>query len=108
MELNMTLDARRKDLETLRGIFVRFPEVTSVRVFGSRVAGSARRASDIDLAVSAPEMSASAWSDLRTALDDAPIIYDMDIVRVETLADEKLRTRIDSEGIEIYPKHVSS
>lgn len=53
------------------------------RIFGSRVTGAARRASDIDLAISAPDMSVAEWHDLCEALENAPIIYELDIVREE-------------------------
>lgn len=98
----MGVDLRKKDLETLRAIFRRFSSIQSVRVFGSRATASARRASDIDIAVSAPEMDDRAWSDLREALDAAPLIYDMDVIRLETLQDENLRARIRKDGVVIY------
>lgn len=98
----MQVDLREKDLETLREVFRRFPSIQSVRVFGSRAKMSARRASDIDLAIIAPEMTDREWSDMREALDEAPIIYEMDVIRLETLMDHKLRDRIDKDGIEIY------
>ena len=100
----MHVDLRKKDLETLRGIFKRFPSVRSVRVFGSRATGGARRASDIDIAVSAPQMTDREWSDIREALTTAPFIYGLDIIRLETLADEKLRDRIDAEGVVVYTR----
>ena len=46
---------RERDLAWLRQTFQRFPWIGEVRVFGSRATGTARRASDIDLAISAPE-----------------------------------------------------
>lgn len=49
------LALRDKDLAILRGAFRLFPSVREVRVFGSRATGHARRASDLDLAISAPE-----------------------------------------------------
>lgn len=47
-------DLREVDLERLRAVFRRFPEVRRVLVFGSRATGTAKRASDVDLAVEAP------------------------------------------------------
>lgn len=100
----MRVDLRAKDIETLCAVFRRFPAVHSVRVFGSRATGDARRASDIDLAVFAPEMTDSEWSELRDALDEAPLIYNMDIVRMETLSQDKLRKRIDADGVVIFER----
>jgi predicted nucleotidyltransferase len=102
MELNMRVDLRKKDIDTLRAIFERFQSIRSVRVFGSRATGGARHTSDIDIAVSAPDMTDGGWSDLCETLDEAPLIYGLDVVRIETLTDKKLNARIDSDGIVIY------
>src|SRR4051812_30622238 len=69
-----TLVLRDCDLAVLRRTFHRFPYVREVRVFGSRATGRARRASDIDLAISAPEATAEQWLELTEALESAPII----------------------------------
>jgi proline iminopeptidase len=100
----MRVDLREKDIDTLRAVFDRFSSVRSVRVFGSRATGSARRASDIDIAISAPDISEREWSELRDALDSAPLIYGLDVIRLENLTNEKLRERINSDGVEIYAR----
>ena len=46
---------RDQDLAVLHRAFRRFPCVREVRLFGSRATGHAGRASDIDLAISAPD-----------------------------------------------------
>jgi len=97
------LDLRDKDLAALREIFQRFPFVREVRVFGSRATGHSRRASDIDLAVSAPVATPTEWSDLCEALDNAPIIYELDLVRPEQTASQPLKEKIARDGILIYP-----
>ena len=63
---------RARDLACLVRTFERFPCVREVRVFGSRATGHARRASDIDLAISAPEATAGQWLELTEALDRGP------------------------------------
>jgi predicted nucleotidyltransferase len=98
-----TPDVRPQDLQVLRSLFGRFPKVREVVLFGSRATGTARRASDIDLAVSAPEASAEEWLALREAIDEAPIIFEFDVVRREALASESLRRAIDRDGVRIYP-----
>ena len=65
---------RDQDIAVLVHIFRRFPFVLEVRLFGSRATGHSRRASDIDLAISAPDASADQWLELTDALDEAPII----------------------------------
>jgi predicted nucleotidyltransferase len=98
---------RDKDVAVLRSVFQRFPAVLEVRVFGSRATGHARRASDLDLAISAPVATPTEWSDLCEALDNAPIIYELDLVRPEQTASPRLKEKIVREGISIYPSSPS-
>lgn len=97
-----TVMLRHSDLITLRSILRRYPAVRQARIFGSRATGNARRASDIDLAISAPDISATEWCSLYEALESAPIIYELDIVREEDVIDEQLRAAIQRDGIVIY------
>ena len=94
---------RDKDLMTLRDTFRRFPSIRQVRVFGSRATGRARRASDLDLAVFAPDATTFEWVGLCEALENAPIIYMIDLVRMERLVNHRLSEKIEQEGLTIYP-----
>jgi len=98
---------RDKDLAALRGALRRFPSVREVRVFGSRATGHARRASDLDLAVFAPDASAVEWADICEALENAAIIYELNLVRAEGATSAALKEKIDREGIAIYPEKSS-
>jgi predicted nucleotidyltransferase len=95
---------RDKDLETLLRTFRRFPFVREVLLFGSRSTGHARRASDIDLAISAPGASAGEWLKLTDAIEKAPIIYEIDLVRTERTDNARLLEKITREGVRIYPQ----
>ncbi len=99
-----TFALRDQDLAVLRRTFRRFPWVREVRLFGSRVTGHARRASDIDLAISAPDATTDEWLELTDALDEAPIIYEFDVVRIERAHNPRLMEKIAREGVPIYPE----
>ncbi len=96
---------RDRDLAVLCRTFRRFPFVREVRLFGSRAAGRALRASDIDLAISAPDATADQWLELTEALDEAPIIYEFDVVRTERAHNPRLIEKIAREGVPIYPEN---
>ncbi len=102
------LALRDQDLAALRRTFRRFPCVREVRLFGSRATGHARRASDIDLAISAPDATAEQWMELTDALDEAPIIYEFDVVRTERAHNPRLIEKIAREGVPIYPEHATA
>jgi predicted nucleotidyltransferase len=99
---------RPRDLGVLVSTFRRFPSVREVRVFGSRATGHARRASDIDLAISAPNASAAQWLALTEALDEAPIIYEIDVIRTDQTLNPRLIDKITREGLTIYPPEPSA
>jgi predicted nucleotidyltransferase len=95
---------RDRDLAVLRSAFRRFPCVKEVKVFGSRVTGQARRTSDLDLAVTAPGASDTEWTDVAGAIEEAPVVYEIDVVRTERTRNARLLDTIAREGIRIYPE----
>ena len=95
---------RNKDLVVLRAACRRFPAVREVRVFGSRATGTASRASDLDLAISAPDATTAEWLDLCDALETAPLIYELDLVHSERLINEPLKEKIARDGVTVYPE----
>ncbi|MCL6475779.1 MAG: nucleotidyltransferase domain-containing protein [Firmicutes bacterium] len=97
------MQVREDDLKVLQDIFSRFPTIQRVLLFGSRATGTARRTSDIDLAIIAPDMSPAEWADLCEQIEESPIIYQIDMVRFDTLPQELLKERIIQEGVVIYP-----
>lgn len=70
-------------------------------LFGSRATGHARRASDIRLAIDAPALTPARWQRLREALDEAPIIYTVDLVWLDTLDDAELKHAITRRRIPV-------
>jgi proline iminopeptidase len=97
------MQLRERDLKVLQNIFSRFPTIQQVLLFGSRATDAARRTSDIDLAIIAPDMSPAEWADLCEQVEESPIIYQIDMVRFDTLSQEPLKERIIQEGVPIYP-----
>lgn len=97
-----TAALRDRDLAVLCDTFRRFPCVREVRLFGSRANGRARRASDIDLAIAAPDATLAQWQELTEALVEAPIIYELDVVRPEHAQNPCLLEAISREGVTIY------
>jgi|GEM_PF-4535091 len=74
---------RDEDLLILRNALARFPSVREFRVFCSRATGNACGASDLDLAISAPNATAEDGRTSLGRLSRAPIIYELDLVRLD-------------------------
>jgi len=94
---------RERDLAVLRQTLGRFPFVAEALLFGSRATGSARRASDVDLAIAAPSADRRQWADLGAALEEAPLIYELDVVRLERATSPRLQEKIARDGVRIFP-----
>ena len=74
------------------------PNLGRVLVFGSRARGDFRNASDIDLAVDAPDMSASDFRQLKGRLEDLGLIYRVDLLSLQSTLDERFRSEIERDG----------
>jgi predicted nucleotidyltransferase len=92
---------RPEELELIRAVFHRHPEVRRVKVFGSRAAGHFEDSSDVDLAL---------WGDLNPALlgrilrelDELPLPYAFDVEAYETIRHPLLKRHIDEVGKLLY------
>lgn len=70
-------------------------------IFGSRARGDYKYNSDIDLAVYCEgKLPAGLWLDL----DEAAGIYKIDVIDMNSSLDEKLRQRIEEQGVEVYKR----
>ena len=88
-------------LETLVNCLSAFDEVKSVILFGSRAYGDADPRSDIDLAISAPQLNLRSWLNMKLLAEEAPTLLSITLVRLEDSPSE-LRERVLKEGVVLY------
>lgn len=75
------LDVPSQDLTTVQRILARHVPEYDVYAFGSRVAGSARKASDLDLAVMTEKpLDTLRRADLKEAFSESDLPFKVDIV----------------------------
>jgi predicted nucleotidyltransferase len=98
----MAFGLREKDWKTIQGILKDRPFVRGAKVFGSRALGRARRESDMDLAVLAPEATAEEWQDLSEALERAPVVFHIDLLRIGESTPRGLAEKISLEGRDFF------
>ena len=89
--------------EKMNQVFVDYPELTAVTLFGSRATGKATPRSDFDLATHG---ITDHYRLGRMALDleDLNIPQKCDVQAYESVGDAPLKRHIDEVGIEIYTK----
>lgn len=80
-----------------------FPEVERVILFGSRARGDAGFRADIDIAVECPTADILRWSDIEEAVELAPTLLNVDLVRLDT-APPELAAVIRDEGRVLYER----
>ena len=84
-------------------LFSRFPEIREVWIYGSRARGDFEPASDIDLAVVAPDMSERRFAELCWLLEELPVLYHVDILHWDSLNNPRLRAAIRATRKSFYP-----
>jgi predicted nucleotidyltransferase len=85
----------------LNGVFAAHPRVSEVRVFGSRARGTARRESDVDLALFG-DLDERESAIIADALDELPLPYRFDVKAYDSIRYPPLREHIDRIGRAIY------
>lgn len=90
-------------LETFARVFAAYPELTEVKLFGSRATGKASAYSDIDLATKGI-VEEHRLGMLALDLEDIPIPQQCDLQAYENIASVPLKQHIDAVGITIYKK----
>ena len=100
-------DLPEPTLAALTRVFARYPELREVVLFGSRATGVATAQSDIDLATRGI-LDDHLLGRLALDLEDLQIPQQCDLQACEKVTYEPLRHHIESVGIVIYRKSVST
>lgn len=98
------IDLEEHYLDLVRAIVHRMAPQCEVRIFGSRVRGTARKYSDIDLAiVGSGRLPDHLISDLQQAFSESDLPYRVDVVDWHELSHD-LQRIIREQGFEIIQK----
>lgn len=93
------------ELQILRDVFARFPDIEEVILFGSRARGTHRVSSDVDLALKGKKLSIDTLAKLRYILEEETNFpYFFDIVIYDRVENEALKREIDEGGEIVYGK----
>ena len=77
-----------------------YPQITKVKIFGSRAKGNYKRYSDVDIAIFG-DFDRNVVMNLRDDLEELDVIYKFDIVHYESLTNTDLQEHIDRVGIDL-------
>src|SRR5690349_18963508 len=97
-----TLPLSVSELALLRRVFEQHPEITEVRLFGSRAKGTHTPQSDVDLALWGKVAPLQAEA-IAAELDELPLPYRYDLQPFDSITSLPLREHIRRVGIRLYP-----
>jgi predicted nucleotidyltransferase len=90
------------ELDMVRSVFQRHPEVTSATLFGSRAKGTHSDRSDVDLVVTG-EVEPLRAEAIASELDELPLPYRFEVQPLAHIHYRPLLEHIQRVGILIYP-----
>ena len=88
-------------LTVLRQVFARYPNITQVKLYGSRAKGTHHERSDIDLAVFGEGLDRFEIAKLLMELDETDLVYPIDLQHYDAIKNSKLKAHIDRVGVSL-------
>lgn len=85
-------------LAQIASVFANYPEIRSIKVFGSRAKGNWRPGSDLDLCLDAPDLSLARRIELENRLDDLLLPWKIDLVPLASIDNPALLDHIRQVG----------
>ena len=98
----MTDGSERQDREVIIDILSSNEKVERSVLYGSRVLGTFRPASDIDIALFGDSLTFSDIAQLAYTLEESTIPQKIDLLLYNTLTNHDLRNHIEESGVEWF------
>ena len=89
-------------IQAIQQVLAAHPEVEQAIVYGSRALGRQRPASDIDLTLIGPAISAATLAHIDAELDDLLLPWMIDLSCLASVDHPALLAHIDRAGVELY------
>ena len=100
----MTFGLTAETIHKINAVFMQYPTVEKVILYGSRAKGNYRNGSDIDLTLIGENISEYDVMHIRAALDDMLTPYTFDISLLNNLTNEDLIDHIKRIGCVFYER----
>ena len=91
-------------IETIRNVFVKYPQVEKVIIYGSRAKGNYSNGSDIDLTLLGRDLDLSLLNKIDNELDDLMLPYTFDLSNFSQIKNKDLIGHIRRVGKTFYEK----
>jgi predicted nucleotidyltransferase len=87
-----------KQIGLIQNVFLQFPEIKRVIIYGSRAKNKQKQTSDIDLAIEVPNFGMSGILRLKAELNELPLPFDFDVLNITEVQNQKLLKNIKTDG----------
>ena len=88
-------------MESLKRVFAHHPAIEGVTVYGSRAKGNYRYNSDIDVMLTAPELSWSEFCQLELEIDDLLLPWKVDLALKHQVENKDLLDHVARVGVRV-------
>ncbi len=95
---------KESTINKIISVFINYPKVEKVLLYGSRAKGNYRNGSDIDLTLIGDELSYSYLSNIELDIDDLFLPYSFDISILKDIDNPDLVEHINRVGVVLYEK----
>lgn len=96
----MQFGLSNEDIDKIKVVFAKFPEIERVIIYGSRAKGNYKLASDIDLTLVGEKLTLSLLQSLENDMDDLLLPYKFDISIFHQISNHDLIAHIERVGKE--------
>lgn len=104
MKIGSEIQLTQRERNTIEKVMARFAgEIGTVKVYGSRARGNARRNSDIDLVVY-PPIRSSQMARLIDAFEESDLPFSVDLTSWESIESGALKTAIEEHAVPLLER----
>ncbi|MFE8073395.1 nucleotidyltransferase domain-containing protein [Marinobacteraceae bacterium S3BR75-40.1] len=89
-------------LEGIKDVFGRHPDIWRATLYGSRAKGTHRSGSDIDLVLTAPELTWEEFNKVVSEIDDLLLPWKVDLALEHQIENQDLLDHIQRVGVVVY------
>jgi predicted nucleotidyltransferase len=93
-------------IEKINSVFIKYPEIEEVIIYGSRAKGNYREGSDIDILIKGAKVTDKTRSNVWLDIDELNTPYLFDISVFQSIRSASLMEHIDRVGQTLYKKEL--
>lgn len=100
----MNFGLSQKNINAINQVFLKYPGIEQVLIYGSRAKGTYKPGSDIDLTLVGGALTLSDMLKIENELDDLLLPYFIDLSLLHTIKDPGFLEHIQRVGLPFYSK----